>query len=454
MAVDVAEAYHSKQHDQEATVLGKKLGIVLVGCLLVGMLGGVGMGAQKTEIEWWVGSWICQPEIGKGMAFRAQAEFEAEYPDVKVNVVCVAWEGMLEKFILASQTGQLPDVMTSESAWGWTQLFASYGHYTPITDLVMEIGEDTFFEPVLEGNRFRGEYYSIPYRNSTRVFVWNKDMFEAAGLDPNQPPRTWDEVLEYAQKLTRDTTGDGRIDQWGFTYPVARFTTAAPEYLRAVMFAFGADILNAELTASTLLEPKAIEAVTFYTDLVTKYGVVSPEVISMDDNDDWAAFGTEMAAMAMVGPWALATYDTVWPDVNYGVTTIPSNDPDTVGKFGLVHMAWMVSRHTQDKDAVYDFIRFVLRPEVNAWFADSTPAVLTAWEYEGFTSRYSEEAREVMALQLENSVDSVLLIPAGPQIAREVNVAIQRIILGMDVETSLREAHIIINELIQDQPEY
>jgi multiple sugar transport system substrate-binding protein len=41
-------------------------------------------------------------------------------------------------------------------------------------------------------------------------------MFKAAGLDVNAPPKTWDEFLAYAKKLTRNTDGDGKIDQWGF----------------------------------------------------------------------------------------------------------------------------------------------------------------------------------------------------------------------------------------------
>jgi multiple sugar transport system substrate-binding protein len=275
-------------------------------------------------------------------------------------------------------------------------------------------------------------------------------MFKEAGLDPDKPPQTWAQLREYALKLTKDTNGDGVTDQWGFGYPAARFTTVAPEYLRAVMRSYGADILNEDMTACTIDTPEAIEAIRFYTDLVTKDKVVTPDIITYSDDDDWQSFGNQAQAMAMVGPWAVETYDKSYSDVNYGVATIPSNEQGVPGQFGLVHMGWMVSARTKHKKEVFDLIKFTLRPEVDAWFTDSTPAVKTAWENPAFSSRYKPEVIKTYKTQMGNSISSILLIPPGPQIAREVNVAVQRIILGMDAETVVKEAKMIIDDLLAE----
>ena len=418
--------------------------------LVLGLLGTGVARAEKTTLTLWVGSWICQDIPGEDQAYRLEKEFEAEYPNVDVKVVSVPWVGMLDKFMLAARTGDLPDLMCTESFLGWTQLFASYGHMMDLTDLMKETGENTFFSAVLEGQLYEGRYYSIPYRNSTRAFVYNKDMFEAAGLDPDKPPQTWAQVRENALKLTKDKNGDGVIDQWGFGYPTARFTTVAPEYVRAVMRSWGADILNKDMTQCTIDTPEAIEAIRFYTDLVTKDKVVTPDIINYSDDDDWQSFGNQAQAMAMVGPWAVETYDKSYPDVNYGVTTIPSNEEGVTGQFGLVHMGWMVSAHTKHKKEAFDLIKYTLRPEVDAWFTDSTPAVKSAWENPAFTSRYKPEVISTYKKQMENSISSILLIPPGPQIAREVNVAIQRIILGMEVEAVVKEAKTVIDDLLAE----
>jgi multiple sugar transport system substrate-binding protein len=238
--------------------------VVLYGTVFLFVFGLMAVGvarAEKAPLTLWVGSWICQDIPGEDQAYRLEKEFEAEYPDVDVKVVSVPWVGMLDKFMLAARTGDLPDVMCTESFLGWTQLFASYGHMMDLTDLMEEVGKDMFFPGVLEGQIFEGRYYSIPYRNSTRALVYNKDMFKAAGLDPDKPPQTWAQLREYALKLTKDTNGDGITDQWGFGFPAARFTTVAPEYLRAVMRSYGADILNEDMNKSTIDTPEAIEAI-------------------------------------------------------------------------------------------------------------------------------------------------------------------------------------------------
>ena len=421
--------------------------------LLVILLTGLTAAAAKRELVLWEGSWLCQDIPGEDQAYRLEREFEALHPDVDVKVVSVAWDGMLEKFILASQTGNLPDMLCSESFLGWTQLFASYGHYMDLTELMNQIGADTFFPGVMEGSMYQGKFYSIPYRNSTRIFVYNKDMFEAAGLDPNSPPETWAQLLEYAQKLTKDTNGDGTTDQWGFDYPAARFTTVAPEYLRCVMRSYGADILSADMKTCIIDSPESISAIRFWTDLVTKYKVVSPECISYSDDDDWQAFGAGLTAMAMVGPWAVETYTLTNKDLNFGVATLPSTTPGQPGEFGLVHMGWMVNGDTKVKDDVYNLIKYALQPEVDAWFTDDTPAVRGSWSSPAFTDRYSPDAIATMVRQMDYTISSILLIPVGPQIAREVNVAVQRIILGMDVETVVAEAKGVIDELLKETAE-
>jgi ABC-type glycerol-3-phosphate transport system substrate-binding protein len=113
-------------------------------------------------------------------------------------------------------------------------------------------------------------------------------------------------------------------------------------------------------------------------------------------------------------------------------------------------MGWMVSANTKYKKESYDLIKYTLRPEVDAWFTDSTPAVKSSWEKEAFSSRYKPEVIQTYKKQMENAISSILLIPPGPQIAREVNVAVQRVVLGMDVETVVKEAKVIIDDLLAE----
>ena len=144
-------------------------------------------------LDWWVGAWQAQEHPDERQAYDFEAYFEKKYPNINLNVVPIAWEGMQEKFALAARTNNLPHIMDSEDFLGWTAEFASYGHVMDLTDFInKEVGAEKWRVPqVLENASYKGKIWAFPYRNSTRVLLWNKDMFKAAGLDPEKPPQTF-----------------------------------------------------------------------------------------------------------------------------------------------------------------------------------------------------------------------------------------------------------------------
>ena len=74
---------------------------------------------------------------------------------------------------------------------------------------------------------WRGTMYSMPMEATNLALLYNKDMFKAAGLDPEHPPKNWDELQEYAKKLTLDKNNDGTYEQVGFFVPI--FPAAGPQ---------------------------------------------------------------------------------------------------------------------------------------------------------------------------------------------------------------------------------
>jgi multiple sugar transport system substrate-binding protein len=77
--------------------------------------------------------------------------------------------------------------------------------------------------------------------------IYNKDMFEAAGLDPDAFPTTWEELEEVAKALTVDTDGDGVIDQYGLGWPLGNEGNAVVRFYQ-LTYNFGGSITNAEGT--------------------------------------------------------------------------------------------------------------------------------------------------------------------------------------------------------------
>ena len=78
---------------------------------------------------------------------------------------------------------------------------------------------DTFVNAFMKIARHEGSIWSIPWQRSTPVFYYNKDFFREVGLDPNKPPETWEDVVEYAKKLTK-RDASGKVVRWGVEHPV------------------------------------------------------------------------------------------------------------------------------------------------------------------------------------------------------------------------------------------
>ena len=79
----------------------------------------------------------------------------------------------------------------------------------------------SFFPAFMLNSQTGGKTWGIPFQRSTIVLYWNKEAFKEAGLDPNKPPATWAEQVEYAQKLTKRDAG-GNVTQWGVAGAVVR----------------------------------------------------------------------------------------------------------------------------------------------------------------------------------------------------------------------------------------
>lgn len=145
-------------------------------------------------------------------------EFNASQNEIYVRAIPVGYR--VEKLLTAIASGAPPDVCSLEGS-GLSQL-APQGCFTPLDDFfggLPHFHEDAYFPHAWESVRFPGpdgveRTWGIPTTTDAYCLLWNKAAFRAAGLDPERPPQTLEELEEYAAKLTIRTQ-DG-IVQWGF----------------------------------------------------------------------------------------------------------------------------------------------------------------------------------------------------------------------------------------------
>ena len=125
---------------------------------------------------------------------------------------------------------------------------------------------DSFYPTLMENGRTAGKTWGIPFQRSTIVMYYNKDAFRAAGLDPDKPPATWDEMAAMGKKLTKS---DG--SQWGVMIP----STGYPYWMfGALTMQNGQVLMNGDGNATYYDDLAVIGALQFWKDLGSKYGVM------------------------------------------------------------------------------------------------------------------------------------------------------------------------------------
>lgn len=190
-----------------------------------------------------------------------------------------------------------------------------------LDDYVAASGMDTsvFFPATLDCCTYDGKLYGLPYMTDTRVLFYNKDHFRAAGLDPENPPKTWDEVLEYTKKLNL-TDENGEPTQVGFStvwWEIAPWTMG---------WTFGADYWDADGNP-TLDTPEMLEALNYVKELTAVVGEDAfQKLYDASMATGVSPFTNGTVSMCIQFNGFCSTLETYAPDLDYGVALIPTKD--------------------------------------------------------------------------------------------------------------------------------
>ncbi len=193
-------------------------------------------------------------------------EFNADHPGWFIKSESMGSYDALKQKILASIVARnQPDMAQAYEAWISTLLGGG---------ALVDLGEldpgfqsqlDDFFPVFIQDSIYDGRLMSLPFNKSVPVIYYNKDLFRRAGLNPDQPPQTWDEFARISQKLTRDLDGDGKPDQWGF-----KFTDHAT-YFECLLVQNGGRLFDGRDQTMLFNSAEGAEALQYLVDLVRKY---------------------------------------------------------------------------------------------------------------------------------------------------------------------------------------
>lgn len=285
------------------------------------------------------------------------AAFEGANPGVTVEPTRFAYNDYKTALLTAISSGEVPDVARLDIAW--VSEFADQGALVQLDGNMPDfenIIKDTYPGP-LSTNFWQGHYYGLPLDTNTQVLLWNKNVFEAAGL--SEPPATMEEFAEVACQLT-----DESKKQYGYAQGGTYFWAPAP-----VFYAMGGKVTDEEITTATgyINGPESVAAFTMLKDLYDK-GCLSPNLLGGGIATD-AGHAEGTYAMIIDGPWMVDIYKNNYPDFEVNFAPIPTGPQETtssvVGGEDVV-----VLEGSENQEAAMKWAAYLLSPEAQKMMAE------------------------------------------------------------------------------------
>lgn len=240
----------------------------------------------------------------------------------------------------------------------------------PVTPEAFEVStnqevQDIFFEASLNGLIDGGDLYAIPLEWNALHLFYHRGAFAEAGLDPDSPPQTWEEVTDAAIALTK-TDDVGNITFPGFQQSYGPGTEWPLRRLHPLLIQAGLDILNETKDSCTLNTPEAIEIVEYYTNWTTEHKVsVEGFAVPGVSGNPFRSGYVGMDLSGSYNPGAIRRASPDWEyntDDGWGIANFPQwgGDRQQQAAAGMWRWGAMVNKDSVDATAMWSYIRYFI----------------------------------------------------------------------------------------------
>lgn len=265
---------------------------------------------------------------------------------IKIEMTIMPNDQFQQKLPAAIATKTAPDMVL----FG-VEYMASYVKSNSLEDIsdfwnTMKVDKSNYEDNVVTLSQVNGKQYGIPMQYNVSYLYWNKELFKAAGLNPETPPTTLDELATYAEKLTVPSK-----HQYGLLLPKGTY----PQFL----WANGGDVDDPSSNKNLLNSDANLKTLEWLQNL-TVNKKVSPKSITGSDAD--TLFQSGQGAMYMSGPWQINGLRA--QGINFGVTSVPKGSAGAYSPAGGCAFEIPAGTDSAKKAAAYEFMKF--------WLSDDT----------------------------------------------------------------------------------
>ena len=288
-------------------------------------------------------------------------DFEAKNPDIKVDAIYAGnYDDTRIKALAALKSGQPAQlsVMFSIDAYDLIDQDIIVAFDDVVKGDVEKAWLKSFYPALMANGKIDNKIWGVPFQRSTIVAYYNKDMFRAAGLDPEKAPATWDDLVSMGKKLTKHGTHGLMIPSTGYPYWM----------FQALAIQNGKELMSSDGVTTYFDDPKVVEALEFWKSLSTEHGIMPEGTV------EWGTLRQAFLEGRTAMMWhSTGNLTAVKKNANFdfGVAMLPRKErlgsPTGGGNFYLFKQS-----SDEEKAAALKLIKFMTSPEQAAKWSIAT----------------------------------------------------------------------------------
>jgi len=222
---------------------------------------------------------------------------------------------------------------------------------------------------------YKGKCYLLPFRGGPRALYYNVDYYKEAGIA--SPPKTWEELRDYAIKLTIDKNGrhpgesgynPEKVIHYGMGLAASSQGEGMWEWF-SIFYSYQGKFLNEDKTAA-FNDERGIASLKFLVDLYRKYHVIPPGVTSTFKGDEVKQFTTGLTAMTSYGPWFISWIRDAKVKFDWNVAPLPLHNGHDGEGTGFVWLG--IPKSSNHIEEAWEFVKYMTSEEVDYIWATHT----------------------------------------------------------------------------------
>jgi multiple sugar transport system substrate-binding protein len=365
---------------------------------------------------------------------RMVDEFNKQNPNISIDLQYVNSDYALQKATVALQGDKAPDI-SYQYGTNMPQL-AQTPQLVDLTQKVQEAGFNwnDFFPGERAVATVDDRVLGVPALVDNLAVVYNKDLFQKAGVPEPTADWTWDDFRSAAKAVT-----DPANKVFGLAFPADGSETMVWQY-EAMLWEAGGDILNPDNTQAAFNSDAGVRALTTLKDIKDDGSMLLD--FHPDAGKSENLFNSGKIGMMITGPWDLSSF----PDVNYGVQIMPSFDAGGSHATIAGPDNWVIfDNGTERVNAAWEFLKFMVSPDqvlqdsIDTGHLPTRATVEKMGEFEQFDQKYPGAG--TFATNLVNVQKARPQIPQYPRVSSALGQALAKVLSGDgDPKAALDEA--------------